>query len=124
MAIHRRGADTPGLAAPALVRHFVVGLAPLEGRCSICRWRDGSEQQTPDPANARGAVETRTSALDGRWFAVLRAHLTLRGCRLSRTNCENGSVRFHIDHLSMVRELSSNIAAVRAFAKQLGVRNA
>jgi len=48
---------------------------------------------------------------------------TLKGYSLSRTHVGDGPVRFHVNRWGMVRELR-DIAAVRAFAQQVGASDA
>lgn len=56
-------------------------------------------------------------------FCTLRAVLALKGHCLSRTYAGDGPVQFYVTRWGMVRELR-DIAAVRAFAAQVGASNA
>jgi len=68
-------------------------------------------------------LNSATEASADKAFQTLRAELALRGYGLSRTHGDDGPVCFHVNRWGMVRELR-DLAAVRAFAAQLGVRNA
>ena len=52
-------------------------------------------------------------------FLTLRALLARKGYSLSLTHGDDGPVCFHVNRWGMVRELR-DIAAVRAFAEQVG----
>ena len=119
----------PGLAAPELAHHDVVDLAPL-GTAAAHAVVTPTSGKAPDAANVGGPVQTETQCLifeqhadDGKRFATLRAHLALKGYSLSRTHGDDGPVCFHVNRWGMVRELR-DIAAVRAFAQQVGASHA
>ena len=118
----------PGLAAPELAHHDVVDLAPL-GTAAAHAVVTPTSEKAPDAANVGGPVQTETQCLifeqradDGKRFATLRALLALKGYSLSRTHGDHGPVCFHVNRWGMVRELR-DIAAVRAFAQQVGASN-
>lgn len=56
-------------------------------------------------------------------FLALRALLALKGHSLSRTHGDDGPVRFYVTRWGLVRELR-DLAAVRAFAEQVGAPHA
>jgi hypothetical protein len=64
-----------------------------------------------------------TGASADKAFFTLRALLALKGHVLSRTHGDDGPVRFYVTRWGLVRELR-DIAAVRAFAEQVGATNA
>ena len=75
---------------------------------------------------SREQNETRNSATRtgaDKAFLTLRAHLALKGHALSRTHSDDGPVRFYVTRWGLVRELP-DIAAVRAFAEQVGATHA
>jgi len=77
-------------------------------------------------AQSREQSEPRNSATgDGadKAFLTLRARLALKGHVLSRTHGDDGPVRFYVTRWGLVRELR-DIAAVRAFAEQVGATHA
>lgn len=77
-------------------------------------------------AQSREQNEPRNSAIgDGadKAFLTLRARLALKGHVLSRTHGDDGPVRFYVTRWGLVRELR-DIAAVRAFAEQVGATHA
>ena len=59
---------------------------------------------------------------ESKQFATLRALLAIKGHELHRTDCDDGEVRFYVTRWNLVRELQS-LAAVRAFAEQVGALN-
>ena len=77
-------------------------------------------------AQSREQNELQKSATgDGadKAFLTLRALLALKGHVLSRTQGDDGPVRFYVTRWGLVRELR-DVAAVRAFAEQVGATNA
>lgn len=87
----------------------------------------------PDAANVEGPGQTETQCCifeqlpdDSKGFATLRALLALKGYSLHRTAVEDGPVyfyvTFYVTRWGLVRELR-DIAAVRAFAEQAGVKH-
>lgn len=129
MVAHPQGADAPGLAAPELAHHDPVDLAPL-GAAAAHAVVTPTSEKAPDAANVGGPVQTEAQCLifgqttdDGKRFATLRALLALKGHVLSRTHGDDGPVRFYVTRWGLVRELP-DIAAVRAFAEQVGATNA
>lgn len=128
MDAHRHG-TVPGLAAPQLAHHHHVYLAPL-GTAAAHAVVTHTSERAHDAANVGGPVQTETQRLifeqptdDGKRFATLRAHLALKGYSLHRTAADDGPVRFYVTRWSLVRELP-DIAAVRAFAEQVGATHA
>lgn len=127
-ALHHNG-HGPGLAAPeaaagvratgaASVAADAVapaGLTPQKQSAPAARAAQSREQN--EPANSA------TGAGADKAFATLRAHLALKGYSLSRTAAGDGPVCFHVARWGMVRELR-DIAAVRAFAEQVGASHA
>ena len=74
--------------------------------------------------HARKAAKcTAAEQAAGKCLATLRAQLALNGYSLTRTHGEDGPVCFYVTRWGMVRELP-DIAAVRAFAQQVGASNA
>ena len=127
MDAHHHGA-MPGLAASKLAHHDHVDLAPL-GTAAARALVTPTNEKAPDAANVEGPVQTETQCHifkepddDGKRFATMRALLALKGYSLSRTHGDDGPVCFHVNRWGMVRELR-NIAAVRAFAQQVGASN-
>ena len=128
MDAHHHGADAPGLAAPELAHHPVVDLAPL-GTAAARAVVTATGGKALDAANVEGPVQTETQCLifeqttdGGKLFATLRALLAMKGHALHRTDRDDGQVRFYVTRWNLVRELQS-IAAVRAFAEQVGAIN-
>ena len=85
--------------------------------------------KAPDAANVEGPVQTQTQCLiveqptdEGKQFATLRALLAMKGHALHRTDRDDGQIHFYVTRWNLVRELQS-IAAVRAFAEQVGALN-
>ena len=124
---HRHGA-MPGLAAPELA-HDVVDLPPL-GTAAARAVVTPTSEKAPDAANVEGPGQSETQSLifeqhadDGKRFATLRAHLALKSYSLSRTHGDDGPVCFYVNRWGMVRELR-DLAAVRAFAQQVGASHA
>lgn len=119
----------PGLAAPELALHDVVGLGP-PGTATARVLVTPIREKAPDAAIVGGPVQTETQspifeqpAHDGKQFATLRALLALKGySSLSRTSASDGPVCFYVTRWGMVRQLR-HIAAVRAFAQQVGASN-
>ena len=117
-----------GLAAPKLAHQVDVGLAPL-GTATARDLVIHTNGKAPDAANVKGPVQTQTQCLifeqitnDGKLFATLRALLAIKGHALHRTDRDDGQVRFYVTRWNLVRELQS-LAAVRAFAEQVGALN-
>ncbi len=124
-----RYANVSGLAAPELARHDVAGPVPL-GTAPARAVVTPTNEKAPDAANVEGPVQTETQCLifkqhddDGKRFATLRALLALKGYSLSRTHGDDGPVCFYVMRWGLVRELR-DIAAVRAFAQQVGASHA
>jgi hypothetical protein len=129
MVAHLHGADAPGLAAPELAHHHPVDLAPL-GTAAAHAVVTPTSEKAPDAANVGGPAKSETQCLifeqptnDGKRFATLRAHLALKGYSLHRTAAGDGPVCFYVTRWGLVRELR-DIAAVRAFAEQVGATHA
>lgn len=119
----------PGLAGPELAHHDHIDLAPLGTVTAhaVVKW---ACEKAPDAANVGGPVQAGTQHLifertadGGKRFATLRAHLALKGYSLHRTHADDGPVRFYVTRWGLVRELQ-DIAAVRAFAEQVGATHA
>ena len=119
----------PAATALELAHHIVAELSPL-GSAAAHAVVMPTSGKAPDAANVEGPVQTETrtvifeQAADcGKQFFTLRALLALRGYCLSRTDGHDGMVRFYAARWGMVREFR-DIAAVRAFAAQVGAINA
>ena len=115
----------PGLAAPELAHHHPVDLAPL-GTAAAHAVVTPTSEKAPDAANVGGPVQTEAQCLifeqttdDGKRFATLRAHLTLKGYSLHRTAADDGPVCFYVTRWGMARELR-DLAAVMRFLDQVG----
>jgi len=128
MDAHHVG-PVPGLATPELAHHHPVDLAPL-GTAAAHAVVTPTSEKAPDAANVGGPAKTETQCFifeqpteDGKRFATLRALLALKGHVLSRTHGDDGPVRFYVTRWGLVRELP-DIAAVRAFAEQVGATHA
>lgn len=128
MQVHHHGAYAPGLVTPDLAHQVDAGLAPL-GTPAAHALVTRTKEKAPDAANVEGPVQTETQCLIFeqpadycKRFATLRAQLALKGHSLSRTHADDGPVCFHVNRWGMVRELR-DIAAVRAFAQQVGASN-
>ena len=124
MDAHHHGA-TPGLAAPELAHHDVVGLVPL-GTAAAGAVVTPTNEKAPDAANVEGPVQTKTQSLifkqpddHGKRFATLRALLAMKGYCLSRTHGDDGPVCFYVTRWCLVRELR-DLAAVARFLDQVG----
>jgi hypothetical protein len=125
MVVHPHGADAPGLAAPELVHHHPVDLAPL-GTAAAHAVVTPTSEKAPDAANVGGPAGTETQCLifeqstdDGKRLATLRAHLALKGYSLHRTAAGDGPVCFYVTRWGLVRELC-DLAAVAQFLEQVG----
>ena len=124
MDAHHHGA-TPGLAAPELAHHDVVGLVPL-GTAAAGAVVTPTNEKAPDAANVEGPVQTETQCHifkepddDGKRFATMRALLALKGYSLSRTHGDDGPARFFVTRWNLARELR-DLAAVARFLDQVG----
>lgn len=125
MTAHQRGADAPGLAAPEPANHDHVDLAPLRTAAAhalVTPTRD----KAPDAASVEGPAKTETQWLTfeqhadaDKRFAMLRAHLALKGYSLHRTATGDGPVCFYVTRWGMARELR-DLAAVARFLDQVG----
>jgi len=113
--------DTPSSVRPAGAASVVAAAASLAG-LTVQKESAPVAQAT----QSREQNEHRNSATEAsadKAFQTLRAELALRGYGLSRTHGDDGPVCFHVNRWGMVCELR-DLAAVRAFAAQVGVRNA
>ena len=79
--------------------------------------RVASASRIEDQENTR--LNSATDGSADKAFLTLRAHLALKGYSLSRTHGDDGPARFFVTRWNLVRELS-DLAAVRAFAEQVG----
>jgi len=119
----------PGLAAPdapSSVRP--AGAASVVAAAASPAGLTVQKESAPvaQATQSREQNEHRNSATEAsadKAFQTLRAELALRGYGLSRTHGDDGPVCFHINRWGMVRELR-DLAAVRAFAAQVGATNA
>jgi len=119
----------PGLAAPeAASSGGTAGAASVVADAVAPAGLNAQKETAPaaQAAQSREQNELRNSATgDGadKAFLTLRALLALKGHVLSRTHGDDGPVRFYVTRWGLVRELR-DIAAVRAFAEQVGATNA
>lgn len=117
----------PGLAAPELAHHGVIDLAPL-GTAVAPAGLNAQKESAPAAQAAQSReqnehLNSATGAHADKAFLTLRALLALKGHVLSRTHGDDGPVRFYVTRWGLVRELP-DIAAVRAFAEQVGATHA
>jgi len=119
----------PGLAAPeAASSGGTAGAASVVADAVAAAGLNARKETAPAAQAAQGREqnEPRNSAIgDGadKTFLTLRALLALKGHVLSRTHGDDGPVRFYVTRWGLVRELR-DIAAVRAFAEQVGATHA
>jgi len=127
MRAHNHG-HGPGLAAPeAASSGGTAGDASVASDAVAPAGLNSQKESAPatQAAQSREQNEPRNSATGAgadKAFLTLRALLALKGYGLSRTHGADGPVRFHVNRWGMVRELR-DIAAVRAFAQQVGASN-
>ena len=119
----------PGLAAPeAASSNGTAGAASVVADPVASDGLNAQEESAPaaQAAQSREQSEPRNSATGDeadKAFLTLRVLLALKGHVLSRTHGDDGPVRFYVTRWGLVRELR-NIAAVRAFAEQVGAAHA
>lgn len=119
----------PGLAAPeAASSGGTAGAASVVADAVAPAGLNAQKETAPaaQAAQSREKNEPGNSAIgDGadKAFLTLRALLALKGHVLSRTHDDDGPVRFYVTRWGLVRELR-DIAAVRAFAEQVGATHA
>lgn len=119
----------PGLAAPeAASSGGTAGAASVVADAVAPAGLNAQKETAPaaQAAQSREENEPGNSAIgDGadKAFLMLRALLAMKGHVLSRTHGDDGPVRFHVTRWGLVRELR-DIAAVRAFAEQVGATHA
>jgi len=119
----------PGLVAPdAPSSVHSVGAAPVVAAAASPAGLTAQKESAPVSQATQSREQNQhhdfaTEASADKAFQTLRAELALRSYGLSRTHGEDGPVSFHVSRWGMVRELRY-LAAVRAFAAQVGVRNA
>jgi hypothetical protein len=124
MRAHNDG-HWPGLAATeAAASLCAAGAASVVADAVAPTGLNTQKESAPaaQAAQSREQNEHRNSATGAgadKAFLTLRALLTLKGYSLSRTHGDDGPVCFHVNRWGMVRELR-DIAAVRAFAQQVG----
>lgn len=127
MRAHHFGQE-PGLAAPEAAA----------GLCSASHASVAPDAVAPAGLNAQKesapaalATQSReqnerqnsaTGACADKAFLTLRAPLAQKGYSLSCTHGADGPVCFHVNRWGVVRELR-DVAAVRAFAQQVGASN-
>ena len=118
----------PGIAAPeAAASLCAAGAASVAADAVAPAGLNAQKESAPatQAAQSREQNEHRNSATGAgadKAFLTLRALLALKGYSLSRTHGDDGPVCFHVNRWGMVRELR-DIAAVRAFAQQVGASN-
>lgn len=119
----------PGRAAPeAAASLCAAGAASVVADAVAPAGLNTKKESAPaaQAARSREQNEHRNSATGAgadKAFLTLRALLALKGYSLSRTHGDDGPVCFHVNRWGMVRELR-DIAAVRAFAQQVGASHA
>lgn len=122
----------PGLAAPeAASSGGAAGAASVGADAVAPAGLNAQKESAPaaQAAQSREQNEPRNSATgagaDKAFLTLraLRALLALKGHVLSRTHGDDGPVRFYVTRWGLVRELP-DIAAVRAFAEQVGATDA
>jgi hypothetical protein len=119
----------PGLAAPeAASCTRPAGTSSVVADAVAPAGLNAQKESAP-PALAtqsREQVEhtnSATNATAAKAFYTLRALLALKGHVLCRTHGDDGPVRYYVTRWGLVRELP-DIAAVRAFAEQVGAIHA
>ena len=128
MHAHNHG-HGPGLAAPeAAASLCAAGAASVASDVVAPAGLNAQKESAPaaQATQSREQNEHRNSATGAgadKAFLTLRALLALKGYSLSRTHGDDGPVCFHVNRWGMVRELR-DIAAVRAFAQQVGASHA
>ena len=106
---------TAGAASVVADAVAPAGLSAQKESAPAAQAAQSREQNEPrNSANGAGADKA---------FLTLRALLALKGHVLSRTHGDDGPVRFYVTRWGLVRELP-DIAAVRAFAEQVGATDA
>ena len=124
MRAHNHG-HGPGLAAPEAVTSLCAAGAASVASDAVAPAGLNTQKESAQAtraAQSREQNEHRDSATGAgadKAFLTLRALLALKGYSLSRTHADDGRVCFHVNRWGMVRELR-DIAAVRAFAQQVG----
>ena len=119
----------PGLAAPeAASSGGTTGATSVVADPVAPAGLNAQKESAPaaQAAQSREQNEPRNFATDtgaDKAFLTLRALLALKGHVLSRTHGDDGPVRFYVTRWGLVRELR-DIAAVRAFAEQVGATHA
>lgn len=119
----------PGLAAPeAASSGGTAGAASVVADGVAPAGLNAQKESAPaaQAAQSREQNEPRNSATGAgtdKAFLALRALLALKGYVLSRTHGDDGPVRFYVARWGLGRELP-DIAAVRAFAEQVGATHA
>lgn len=113
-----------GAAPDAAVSLCAAGVASVAADAVAPAGLNAQKESAPatQAAQSREQNEDGSSATDAgadKAFLTLRALLALKGHSLSRTHADDGPVCFHVNRWGMVRELR-DIAAVRAFAQQVG----
>jgi len=113
----------PGMAAPEAAACLTAGgaaslVAPdAAGPAGLNAITESSQAAQSRAHDVARKATTGTGA--DKAFLTLRALLALKGHVSSRTHGDDGPVRFYVTHWGSVRELP-DIAAVRAFAEQVG----
>lgn len=124
MRAHNYG-NGPGLAAPEAAASFcAVGAASVASDAVAPAGLNAQKESAlaTQAAQSREQNEHRNSVTGegaDKAFLTLRAVLALKGYSLCRTHGDDGPLCFHVNRWGMVRELR-DIAAVRAFAQQVG----
>lgn len=119
----------PGAAAPeAASSGGTADAASVVADAVAAAGLNAQKESAPaaQAAQSREQNEPRNSATGAgadKAFLTLRALLALKGHVLSRAHGEDGPIRFYVTRWGLVRELP-DIAAVRAFAEQVGATHA
>lgn len=119
----------PGLAAPeAASSGGAAGAASLVADAVAPAGLNAQKESAPAAQATQSREQNEppnsaTSAGANKAFVTLRALLALKGHVLHRTHGDDGPVRFYVTRWGLARELP-DIAAVRAFAEQVGATHA
>jgi hypothetical protein len=119
----------PGMVAPeaiASLRPVAVASVVPDGVAPAGLKPQGESARAVPPGSCRASDDRQGSVPRpdaDKEFCTLRAVLALKGHCLSRTYAGDGPVLFYVTRWGMVRELL-DLAAVRAFAAQVGCSHA
>jgi hypothetical protein len=125
MRAHHTGHEQRQAAPNAASSDGAAGAAPLVADAVAPAGLNTEMELAPAAQAPQSRVqnEPRDPATDHKAFFTLRAPLALNGHGLSRTNGDDGQVRFYVTRWPLVCELP-DISAVSDFAEQVGAKNA